>query len=181
MTPFYNHPFPILEVTSEGVLNKNGDFTVVYQWIRPPLFSLSPEQRDSGQQTMVKAMGALPPGTTLHFQDRYDRQFRRAIPTADADILQQASDDHFWGLYPANTCLVFMTLRANVGHRTNYGTSTLLKGAITPDFVKNPKRLHDFFERTKQFTATWETSGLGELLPVTMERLVGSSQQKGII
>jgi len=181
MTPFHNYPFPILEVIPEGILNKNGDFTVAYEWIRKPLFSLSPEERNNGHQIMVKAMGALPPGTTLHFQDRYDRQFWKATPTAEADMLQQASDDHFWGFYAANTCLVFITLRAHVDRRPNYGTSTLLKGAFTPDFVQNPKRLHDFLDLTKRFANTWKTSGLGELLPVTMERLVGSSQQKGII
>jgi conjugation system TraG family ATPase len=181
MTPFRNHPFPILEVTPQGILNKNGDFTVVYQWVRKPLFSLSPDERETGHQTMVKAIGVLPPGTTLHFQDRYDRREWAGDPTFKEDVLQEASDEHFRGSYPANICLVFITMRAYNGRRPNYGNSTLLKGSITPGFVKNPKQVHDFIDRTKQFVAIWKIGGLGELKDVTAEQLVGNNQQKGII
>jgi hypothetical protein len=61
----------------------------------------------------VKAMGVLPAGTMIHFQDRYDRREWTGDPTTEADFLQQASDDTFSRtVYPANTCYVFITMRA---------------------------------------------------------------------
>jgi conjugation system TraG family ATPase len=181
MTPSDNQLFPILEVTPEGILNKNGDFTVVFEWVRKSLFSLSPDQREMGHQAITKAIGVFPPGTALHFQDRYEHRQWTADPAAGTDILQQASDEHFRGIYPTNTCLVFITMRADKGRRANYGNSALLKGSITPGFVKDPKPIHDFIELTKQFEAIWETGGLGELEPVTIEQLTGNGERKGII
>ena len=177
----YNLPFPILEVAPEGILCKNGDFTVVYQWIRKPVFSFSPEQRVTGHQTIVKAIGTLPQWTILHFQDRYERRHWIADSTTEVDLLQDASDGHFGGMYPANTCYVFITMRAHNGRQSTYRNSSLLKGSITPSFSRNPKKIRDFIEQTKQFTEIWKAGGLGELLPVSMAQLVGDDQQKGII
>ena len=133
---------PILEAGQEGILAKNGDFTVCFEIIKPPLFTLSAPQIENTHQSWTKAVRILLPGTILHLQDSYiDRDGEEAIDeqhVGDEDyryFTPYAREGGVARKYLRHACYCFVT-RRNPNRKTVYsGTSSLISGTIVPEYV----------------------------------------------
>jgi len=178
------YDLPILEVTEVGMLAKNGDFTVPFEIIKPPLFTLSFRQHGVLHETWVKALRALPVGTIVHIQDAHFNENDDELRIGDDDYLDFRPVDQDWKVrrpYMRHTCHCYVTMHNPNRRKVNAATSSLLKGSIVPEFVHNPESLQPFLDQCEQFRAILADNPLLNVRRETPERLVGKLGIPGIL
>jgi len=82
MRQILTNELPVLEVAEGTIVSKSGDYTIAFEITKPEIFTQSGEDYTVMQQCLAKAIGILPPGTIIHFQDWYRRQ--KYLPGAGA-------------------------------------------------------------------------------------------------
>ena len=190
---------PILEIIPEGILSKNGDFTVCFELTKPALFSLSATQLDTWHQAWVKAIRSLPYGTVLHISeeyaptnwfDYYHDPFKPLVftsgikPVKSRDpkktFLDYANDDHFNGRdHFHNTTYCYLTKRASQRKSRHSGISSLLTGSLLPEAVLEPRQMQNFIDHCNRFRAILHESKLVHLHPLSKKQM-GFEAEPGI-
>jgi conjugation system TraG family ATPase len=186
---------PILEIVPEGILTKNGDFTVCYQLTKPPLFSLSPAQLETWHQAWVKAISSLPFDTVIHISDEcfplkwYPNDdiasdaavFLSVVPDVDKSLLRKASDSHFCGRpYLYNKTHLYITKRASRPKAVHSGLSSLITGSLVPEAVLQPRQMQAFIDKCARFSTILTDSKLVQLRLLTVDEM-GSEAEPGIV
>ncbi len=109
--------FPIFEVTDDGILAANSDFSIGFEVTLHPTGSRSAEEYDAAREAHEKALNGLPPGTIVQWMDWYtyarcETSKWRSAPGKEPedDFLKDSAQKHFVGRpYLRHRCFVFIT------------------------------------------------------------------------
>ena len=174
---------PIFEVIHDGIFSKTGDFTVGFELMKSPLFSLSADELAKIHQAWVKAMRVFGSYTAIQVQDWYVSQTYRPGPDAsNEDFLSQASEWHFHERsYREHRCYCFISHRFAGPKSTGPVLPTLLQPHLLPEYMFRPKLIQDFLSRCSQFERLLSDSGLIKLNRLSLEQLAGTEHEAGII
>lgn len=155
------------------ILSKQGDFTLPFRVHKPEIFTLSAEQYDALQQTVVKAIRVLPPHSILHAMDWFvTEQHRPDLSTGERSFLENSNERFFYErTQRRHESYLFATRRASNRQYSTSATSSLLRGNLVPRESVSRTAISEFKDIVSQFVRILSDSGLIRLEPLKEEDL----------
>ena len=170
-------------VEQDGLLSRQGDFTVAFRAELPEIFTLSNEEYEAFHQVWVKAIRALPQGTVLLKQDWFlDSRYEPDFSGAPASFLSHSSE-RFFNERPflEHSCFVLLTHKASHRRAADSLLSSLIRPNLVPKEMLDPAGLQDFLDSVDQFGHLLEDSGFVRLSRLKEGDLLSQRRQMGLI
>jgi conjugation system TraG family ATPase len=174
---------PILEVAADCIVSKMGDVTIAFEVEKPEIFTIGAADYEGLHQAFVKACKVLPPGTVVHMQDEYRKEWYQAkqLP-AEASLLQQASERFFAGRPRLrHRCHLYLTRRPTGRRAVSSGNSGLLRKVLVPAGVFSEENRRAFEEAAGQFSRILQDSGMMQLRRLKTAEIVSDARRAGLI
>ncbi|MGN6401361.1 MAG: TraG family conjugative transposon ATPase [Flavisolibacter sp.] len=173
---------PVMSVTNNAILSRQGDITIGYQATLPELFTLSDQEYEALHQALTRAIRVLPKHAVFYKQDWFTQARYRANFDGDKSFLAAASERFFNERpYLDHQCYIFLTKRP-AGRKTRSSLfSSLLRKSIVPEQTLKPQFLQDFLDSAGQFEKILTDSGFIQLKRLTDEELAGDEHHAGLI
>ncbi len=174
---------PILEVAADCVVSKMGDITIGFEVLKPEIFTLGAADYEGLHQAFVKACKVLPPGTVVHIQDEYRKEWYQPkdLP-AGASLLQRASERFFAGRQRLrHRCHIYLTRRPEGRRAVSSGNSGLLRKVLVPAGVFSEEHRRVFEQAGGQFCRILADSGMLQLRRLKTGEIVSDAQKAGLI
>ncbi|HLZ86859.1 MAG TPA: TraG family conjugative transposon ATPase [Puia sp.] len=174
---------PIYGIEREGILSKQGDYTIGFRLRKPEIFTLAADQYESLHQAYVKGMRVLPPHTILHLQDWFLTDRYPADFTRDEQSFLARSSERFFHERPwlRQESYLFLTRKPKDRQESSSAFSSLLRGRLLPAEATDPRMMTEFREPVSQFVRILEDSGLLTIEPLTPEDLRSGPGRAGLI
>lgn len=173
---------PIYGMDEGCLLSKHGDFTLPFRVEKPEIFTLSSEQYNGLQQTIVKAIRLLPPHSILHAMDwftgeSYQGDFSAAESSFLADSSERFSHERRRLRHEA---YLFVTRRASDRQYATSATSSLLRKTLVPQESISRRVIREFRDIVSQCVRLLNDSGLLHLEPLKEDDLWSRGDKAGL-
>ena len=178
-----NELFPVYGMDEGCILSKQGDFTLPFRVEKPEIFTLSSEQYDGLQQTIVKAIRVLPPHSILHAMDWFTtEQYQADFSDPESSFLAESSErfnhERPWLRHES---YLFVTRRAADRQYPTSATSSLLRRTLVPRESVSRPVIREFRDIVSQFIRILNDSGLLRLEPLMEEDLWSTGDKAGLL
>lgn len=174
---------PVYGMDEGCILSKHGDFTFPFRVHKPEIFTLSSEQYDGLQQTIVKAIRVLPPHSILHAMDWFTTErYQADLSNGESSFLGESSERFYherpWLRHEAH---LFVTRRATDRQYSSSATSSLLRKTLVPRESVSRSAIREFRDIVSQFVRILNDSGLIQLEPLNEDELWSAGGKAGLI
>ena len=175
--------FPLLSVEHGCIVSKDADITVGFRVELPELYTVTSAEYEAIHATWVKAMKVLPDYCIVHKQDIFIREtYKPDTDREDMSFLSRSFERHFNERpYLNHYCYLFLTKTTKERSRTQSNFSTLCRGFIVPNEIKDKEAVTKFLESVGQFASILNESGYLGLRQLTDEEITGTDTEAGII
>jgi conjugation system TraG family ATPase len=174
---------PIWKVENSAMLSMHGDMTIAYKVSLPVIGTSSASDFDLVQQSFVKALRVLTPGTIFHKADWCVRSTVKAdLDRFAANELSLAAEKFFEGRsYLHHECFIFLTLLPLNRKLSSSAYSNILRKSIAPVGPLEEKRVAAFLSSAGAFERILTDSGMIALDRLNDEQLAGTANKAGIL
>jgi len=174
---------PIWKVENQAMLSMHGDMTIAYRVNLPAIGTASTADFDAIQQTFVKALRVLSPGTIFHKADWFiAAKVKAELDRFSGNELSIAAEKFFEGrAYLQHECFIFLTLLPLNRKLSSSAYSNILRKSIAPVGPPEEKRVAGFMSCSGQFERILSDSGMVSLTRLSDEELSGAANKAGVL
>ena len=175
--------FPLLAVENNCILSKDADITACFEVRLPELFTVASAEYEAIHSAWHKAIKTLPDFTIVHKQDWYIKEnYAPDLAKDDQSFLAKSYQRHFNERpFLNHYCYLFLTKTSKERMRMQSNFSSLCKGTLIPQEIRDKKVIHRFMEAIAQFERIVNDSGFIKLKRLTEDEIIGTDGKQGLL